>query len=61
MPDLFHVVVNHEDQYSIWREDSDPPEGWRRVTGALSEQECLDWIGEIWVDIRPLSARTDDR
>jgi MbtH protein len=56
-PPAYDVVVNHEEQYSIWRSDREPPRGWRRVGKAGSREECLDYIREVWTDMRPLSLR----
>lgn len=51
------VVVNHEEQYSIWPAHKEPPPGWRPVGEAASKAECLTAIGELWTDMRPLSLR----
>ena len=51
------VVVNHEDQYSIWPADQDTPAGWREVGKSGSREECLEYIKEVWTDMRPLSLR----
>ena len=51
------VVVNHEEQYSIWPAGRENPPGWRDVGKSGSETECLDLIGELWTDMRPLSSR----
>jgi len=57
--DTYQVVVNDEEQYSIWDTQRDIPSGWR-ATGFLGEKaQCLEHIAEIWTDLRPLSARTD--
>ena len=53
----YKVVINHEEQYSIWFEDREPPLGWKEVGKNGSKQECLDYIGEVWTDMRPLSLR----
>jgi MbtH protein len=53
----FNVVVNHEDQYSIWPLDRDPPAGWRAVGRSGTKKECLAYIEEVWTDMRPLSLR----
>lgn len=53
----YDVVVNDEDQYSIWPAEREPPSGWRRVGSRGSKEECLDSIEEVWTDIRPLSLR----
>ena len=51
------VVVNHEEQYSIWPVDRELPAGWRPEGTTGTEQECLDHIERVWTDLRPLSAR----
>jgi MbtH protein len=51
------VVVNHEEQYSIWLANRSLPNGWRAVGKRGQKQECLDYIGEVWTDMRPLSLR----
>jgi MbtH protein len=54
---VYKVVVNHEEQYSIWPADRDNPLGWRDAGKNGLKQECLDYIGEVWTDMRPLSLR----
>ena len=51
------VVVNHEEQYSIWPVDRDLPAGWREVGKQGTKAECLAYIEEVWTDMRPLSLR----
>jgi MbtH protein len=51
------VVVNDEEQYSLWPLGSQPPAGWRADGFAGSRQECLDHIEAVWTDMRPRSAR----
>lgn len=51
------VVVNHEEQYSIWPDYKDLPNGWRAVGKSGPKKECLDYIDEVWTDMRPLSLR----
>ena len=54
----YTVVINHEEQYSIWPEDGrDLPAGWTTVGKSGSRQECLEHIGEVWTDMRPKSVR----
>ncbi|RFU85211.1 MbtH family protein [Streptomyces triticagri] len=53
----YRVVVNDEEQYSIWPADRDVPEGWRSVGESAPKDECLAWIDENWTDMRPLSLR----
>ena len=51
------VVVNHEEQYSIWPAFKEIPSGWRGVDVKGEKQVCLDYINETWTDMRPLSLR----
>ncbi len=54
---VFEVVVNHEEQYSIWPEVKELPPGWKQVGKRGNRQECLAYIEEVWTDLRPLSLR----
>ncbi len=54
---IYRVVVNHEEQYSIWPEYLDMPLGWNEVGKQGLKDECLAYINEVWVDMRPLSLR----
>ena len=51
------VVVNHEEQYSIWFAGRELPKGWRAEGKAGKKAECLEYIGRVWTDMRPLSLR----
>jgi MbtH protein len=51
------VVINHEEQYSIWWADREPPLGWRMADKRGRKEECLAYISEAWTDMRPLSLR----
>jgi MbtH protein len=53
----FTVVVNHEEQYSIWPSYKPIPAGWRSEGKTGKKAECLAYIDEVWVDMRPLSLR----
>jgi MbtH protein len=53
----YRVVRNEEEQYSIWRADRELPQGWEAEGTTGSRQECLDHIGRVWTDMRPLSLR----
>lgn len=53
----YKVVVNHEEQYSIWFADRGNPPGWRDAGKSGTKQECLDWVQQVWTDMRPLSVR----
>jgi uncharacterized protein YbdZ (MbtH family) len=54
---IYKVVVNHEEQYSIWAVDRENPLGWRDVGKSGPKAECLAYIEEVWTDMRPLSLR----
>ncbi|KTC85317.1 MbtH family protein [Legionella cincinnatiensis] len=54
---LFHVVINQEEQYSIWPDYKTVPPGWRTIGFSGKKQECLAYIEQTWVDMRPLSLR----
>lgn len=53
----YRVVVNHEEQYSIWRAERELPAGWRDAGKRGPKAECLAYIEEVWTDMRPLSLR----
>jgi uncharacterized protein YbdZ (MbtH family) len=53
----FYVVVNDEDQHSLWPVFAEIPAGWRSVFGQAGRQECLDHVAENWTDMRPRSLR----
>ncbi|MFF8393057.1 MbtH family protein [Streptomyces sp. NPDC016172] len=55
--ELHLVVVNDEEQYSIWPEGKTIPAGWRAIQGPLAKEECLGYIETHWTDMRPLSLR----
>jgi MbtH protein len=54
---LFKVVVNHEEQYSIWPADQPNPLGWTDAGKNGSREECLAHIEQVWTDMRPRSLR----
>ncbi|MEM7369640.1 MAG: MbtH family NRPS accessory protein [Bacteroidota bacterium] len=53
----YAVVINHEEQYSIWPANASPPKGWRSVGKQGSLLKCMAYIEEVWTDMRPLSLR----
>ena len=53
----FEVVINEEEQYSIWPLELEVPMGWRKVGISGTRAECLDYIKVIWKDITPKSVR----
>lgn len=54
---IYKVVVNHEEQYSIWPVGRELPLGWREAGKEGSKADCLAFIEEVWTDMRPLSLR----
>jgi MbtH protein len=56
--EVYRVVVNAEEQYSIWPAHRELPAGWSDAGKEGSKDECLAHIEEVWVDMRPLSLRT---
>jgi MbtH protein len=62
MPDTdgltaYDVVINDEEQYSIWPCDRPIPAGWRAVGTRGNEESCIEYIEQHWTDMRPLSLR----
>jgi MbtH protein len=57
----YRVVMNDEEQYSIWVADRELPAGWRDAGKTGSKLECLAHIERVWTDMRPLSVRNRDR
>ena len=55
--ELYTVVVNDEEQYSIWRLGREIPPGWHEVGKTGPKEECLAYIDEVWTDMRPRSLR----
>ncbi|MBI4524343.1 MAG: MbtH family protein [Deltaproteobacteria bacterium] len=54
---IYKVVVNHEEQYSIWPADRENPLGWRDAGKSGTKAECLAYVKEVWTDMRPLSLK----
>lgn len=54
---VYTVVLNDEEQYSIWPADREIPPGWREAGKSGTKAECLAYIEEVWTDMRPLSLR----
>jgi MbtH protein len=53
----YQVLVNSEEQYSLWLAGQTIPNGWRQVGPKGQKQVCLDYVKEVWTDMRPLSVR----
>jgi len=54
---IYKVVINHEEQYSIWPADRENALGWMDAGKSGTKAECLAYIKEVWTDMRPLSLR----
>jgi MbtH protein len=54
---IYKVVLNHEEQYSIWPAHKPNPLGWVEAGKSGIKEECLAYIKEVWTDMRPLSLR----
>ncbi len=52
---IYDVVINHEEQYSIWPSDREMPLGWKSVGKTGLKPDCLGFVKEVWTDMRPLS------
>ena len=53
----FYVLINVEEQYSLWPTFADVPEGWRVVYGEDTRANCLAFVEQNWTDMRPKSLR----
>lgn len=53
----YSVVINDEEQYSIWPADRQPPAGWRLEGLSGNQEECVAHIERVWTDMRPRSLR----
>jgi MbtH protein len=53
----FEVVLNHEEQYSIWPAYKEIPKGWKKAGKKGLKKDCLAFVEEVWTDMRPLSLR----
>jgi MbtH protein len=54
---IYKVVLNHEEQYSIWPAERANPLGWNDGGKSGTKKECLEYIEQVWTDMRPLSLR----
>ncbi|SMF36054.1 MbtH protein [Tistlia consotensis] len=55
--EVFVVLINDEEQYSLWPAGKEVPAGWQRVHGPAAKPECLAYVEEHWTDMRPKSLR----
>ncbi|MFE0605847.1 MbtH family protein [Streptomyces sp. NPDC058892] len=53
----FYVVVNDEEQHSLWPVFTEVPAGWRVAFGEAGKAECLEYVEQNWTDLRPKSLR----
>ncbi|MEU1204840.1 MbtH family protein [Nocardia sp. NPDC005825] len=53
----FYVLVNDEDQHSLWPAFAEVPKGWRTVFGEASRASCVEYVEHHWTDMRPASLR----
>ena len=56
---VYKIIVNHEEQYSIWPGDREPPRGWRKEGTSGSFRELQRYLTGVWTDMRPLSIRRE--
>jgi MbtH protein len=54
---IYQVIINHEEQYSLWPAAREIQPGWRAVGKTGTRSECLVYIKGVWADMRPLSSR----
>jgi MbtH protein len=55
--EMYFVLINHEEQYSIWPSYKPIPLGWKVMGDERTKEECLAYVEEVWKDMRPLSLR----
>ena len=53
----YQVLINEEEQYSLWPASHEVPAGWRAVGFSGTQEECSAHVDEVWTDMRPLSLR----
>ena len=54
---IYRVVINHEEQFSIWPIDRELPIGWSEEAMHGTKSQCLEYIAQVWTDMRPRSLR----
>ncbi len=55
--ELFKVLINDEEQYSLWPMEKDIPQGWKQIGPSGTKEECLGYVKVSWTDMRPKSLR----
>jgi MbtH protein len=53
----FYVLINDEEQHSLWPTFADVPAGWRIAFGEDTREACLEYVKKSWTDLRPKSLR----
>lgn len=48
-----YIVINHEEQYTVWRSGIKLPSGWREIGRTGTKEDCLNYIEEVWTDMKP--------
>lgn len=57
--ELHQVLVNDEEQYSLWPADKEIPLGWKHSFGPDKKEACLAFVNKVWTDMRPKSLRDE--
>jgi MbtH protein len=57
VPQIYTVLINDEEQYSLWLSHKEIPAGWKSVGVTGSKAECMEHVDKVWTDITPLSVR----
>jgi MbtH protein len=57
---IYRVLVNGEEQYSLWAADHKIPNGWQSVGPTGPKDVCLSFVKEVWTDMRPRSLRENN-
>ena len=55
--EIYKVIINDEEQYSIWPADRASAPGWKDAGKSGTKEDCLAFIKNVWTDMRPLSLR----
>ena len=56
---MYKVVVNHEEQFSIWPLHKSNALGWKDAGKSGTKEECMAFVDQVWTDMRPLSLRKE--
>lgn len=55
--EMYLVLINHEEQYSLWPSYKPIPAGWKSIGKERTKEECITYVDSVWTDMRPLSLR----